>query len=137
MQCVLWLRTLPLCWEGSDAAMHHAVPCGPWPSNIKKMLAGLSMQLGSRVSNPRAHVFKAPDIELSCKTCGQAASLMSARRADMRLQCHVSPVNHSRGTTTALGDPTGQCHTADRAQRGRMIRQDVLHVVGVIISTSS
>lgn len=44
------LQTLPLCREGSGAATRPAVICGPWPSSIKKNLAGLPMQLGSYVS---------------------------------------------------------------------------------------
>jgi hypothetical protein len=35
----------------------------------------------------------------ACKMCGQVAIVW--------LQHHVSPVDHSRGTTTVPGDPTG------------------------------
>jgi hypothetical protein len=47
--------------KGSGAATHPAVPYGPHTSSIKKGLASLPIQLGSRVSKACTHVPKAPD----------------------------------------------------------------------------
>jgi hypothetical protein len=47
--------------EGSGAAMHPAVLSRSCALSIKKGLAGLPMQLGSRVSKSHAHVPKVPD----------------------------------------------------------------------------
>jgi hypothetical protein len=46
--------------EGSGAVTHPIVPCGPRASSIKKGLAGLAMQLGSRISKECSRVFKTP-----------------------------------------------------------------------------
>jgi hypothetical protein len=95
---------------------------------IKKGLADLPVQLGSRVSKSRAHVPKMPDVSAimglqdasvgytfnAYKTCGQAAHLMPTRRAHMRLQYNANPVDHSQGTTTVLGDAIGRSHVAGR-----------------------
>jgi hypothetical protein len=103
-----WLRTLPPCWrelrrrrvfygsghrlptgKGFGVAMHPAVPYRLRASSIKKGLADLPMQLGSRVSKPCAHVPNVPDARaimglqdvqasgtiIACKTCGQAATV--------------------------------------------------------------
>jgi hypothetical protein len=59
------------------------------------------------------------------KTCGHVAT--------MQLQYHAGPVDHSEGIATVPGDPTGRRHTMDWAQRGRMTRYDILHVVEDII----
>jgi hypothetical protein len=123
---VVWLRILPPCQEGSGAATAYLmVSCGPQASIIKKSLADLPVQLGTHVLNTRAHVSNVPDVRAivilqvvragctvnACKTCGHAA-IVQCRPcwplAKAPLQCQR--------------DPTGQCHTADRAQRGR--RQD-------------
>jgi hypothetical protein len=59
---VLWLEILPPYRESSGAATAcPAVSCGPQPSNIKKSLAGMRVQLGSHVPNARTHVSKAHD----------------------------------------------------------------------------
>jgi hypothetical protein len=138
---VPWLQILPPNQEGSDAATAcPSVSCGPQASSIKKSLAGLSVQLGSHAPNARAHVSNTPDARTitdlqdvrasgtfnACKTCRQAADLMSVRRADMWLQYHTGPVDQLRGTAISPGDLTGQCRTVDRAQQGRTTRQDVL-----------
>jgi hypothetical protein len=49
------------------------------------------------------------------------------------LQYHAGLAGHSRGTAIAIGNLTGQCHTMDRAQHGKMIRPNVLYVVEDII----
>jgi hypothetical protein len=102
-----WLRTLPPCWrelrcrrvfygsghhlptgKGFGAAMHPAVPYRLRASSIKKGLADLPMQLGSRVSKPCVHVPNVPDaraimglqdmwigdVIITCKTCGQGSN---------------------------------------------------------------
>jgi hypothetical protein len=48
--------------ESSGTTTRPAVRCGPWASSIKKCLAGLPKQLGSRVFKARVHVSKAPDV---------------------------------------------------------------------------
>jgi hypothetical protein len=86
---VLRLRTLPPCLEGSSTITNPTVPCGLQASSIKKNLAGMSMQLGSRVFKTRTYVSKASDVKVimglqdvragctfsACKTCGQAATV--------------------------------------------------------------
>jgi hypothetical protein len=49
---------------GLRAATRPTIPCGRRVSNIKKSLAGLSMQPDSHVPNARAHVCKAPDVRV-------------------------------------------------------------------------
>jgi hypothetical protein len=133
------LRNLPPFQEGSGAVTHHAVPCGPRASRIKKSLADLPMQLGSWVSKAHMHVSKvadaraimglqdmrAGDISNACKTCEHVAIV--------RLQYCTGPVDHSHDTATVPGDLTGQHHSMDRAQRGRTTRQDIPHAVEDII----
>jgi hypothetical protein len=46
---------------GSGAASCLMTLCGPWVSDIKKGLAGLTMRLGLRVSMACLHVFETPD----------------------------------------------------------------------------
>jgi hypothetical protein len=53
---------------------------------------------------------------------------MLVRCADKQLQCSVSPIDHSQGTTTVPGDATGHSHVADHVQRGGTTREGVLHV---------
>jgi hypothetical protein len=51
--------------EGSSAGTAYlAVSCGPQDSNIKKSLAGLSVQLGSPVLNAHAHVCKTLEVRV-------------------------------------------------------------------------
>jgi hypothetical protein len=123
---VLWLRTSPLnrgrlqtlppnqggfrcCYTSHDSQWVVGL------RYIKKGLVGLAMPLVTRVSKARPHVSEAPDTLaiMACKTCGQAAPLMPARRADMRLQCCAGPVDHTQDTTTVQGDPTGWYHAGD------------------------
>jgi hypothetical protein len=62
--CVLRLRILPPCREGSGVATACPVDfCGPRVLSIKKILAGLSVQLGPYVPNARAHIPKVPDVK--------------------------------------------------------------------------
>jgi hypothetical protein len=80
------------------------VPCRPHASSIKKSLAGLPVQLGSRVSKAHAHVFKAPDARaimgLQDVQVGGVfnAYKMCRQAAIVRLQCSTDPVDHSQGT---------------------------------------
>jgi hypothetical protein len=81
--------------EGFGATTHPAVSSGPQTSSIKKGLAGLSMQLGSRVSKARSRASKTSAPE----------QLYPARRVDRRLQCNAGPVNHSQDTATVVRQP--------------------------------
>jgi hypothetical protein len=81
LPCVIWLRISPPTEVGTDTATCPMaleltfrlrcapalprvprVPMGHELQNIKKSLAGLPVQLGTHVSNARAHVSKAPQI---------------------------------------------------------------------------
>jgi hypothetical protein len=106
--CILQLHILPPCkgglWsatcptapdpapyrEGSSVATAWpTVSYGPRGSNIKKILAGLPVQLGSHVPNARTPVSKAPDLRAvlgpqdlregstfnACKMCGHVATV--------------------------------------------------------------
>jgi hypothetical protein len=46
---------------GLQVTTCHAVPYGPRASSIKKILAGLPLQLGLHVPNAHVHISKAPD----------------------------------------------------------------------------
>jgi hypothetical protein len=87
---VVWLETPPLGQGGSRCC--HMSRGSQWAMGlryIKKGLATLGTQLGSRVLKARAHVPKAPNaraimgqqdvqiggIIIACKTCGQASTV--------------------------------------------------------------
>jgi hypothetical protein len=86
--------------EGSGATTRSAVPCGPRTSSIKKGLAGLAMQLGSRVFMARSRVPKARSRVSKTSAPDQ---LYPARHVDRRLQCNAGPINHSQDTATVVG----------------------------------
>jgi hypothetical protein len=62
-----------------------------------------------------------------CKMYEQAAQLMPARHVGIRLKCGASPVDHSQGIATVLGDTIGRSLAADRGLHGRATRQSALH----------
>jgi hypothetical protein len=141
LPCVPRLRTSLPCWEGLrchhmayDSGPHlpvgecfGATTCpkvlyGLQDSYIKKGIAGLPMQLGSRAFNAHScvsmthlHVSKVHDARaiMACKTCGHATPSWPTRCANRRLQCSAGPVDHSRDTTIVRGGPIGWHHTAD------------------------
>jgi hypothetical protein len=127
---------------GLWAATHPVVPCGPQASNIKKILAGLPVQIGSYVPNSRVHVSMAPDVRAimslqdvwagstvnARKTCGQVATV--------RHQCSVGPVDHSSSTAIVPDDPTAWHHVADRVWRGRMTIRDIPTPLKISFATS-
>jgi hypothetical protein len=84
----------------SGAATYPMATCGPRASSIKKSLVALPVQLDMHVPSAHAQVSKAPN--RACKTCGQVAHSMSARRADMQLQCDYSTVTALYTTCLAL-----------------------------------
>jgi hypothetical protein len=131
---VLWLRTLSP--DQGEYRRCHASRRSQRATGlryIEKGLAGLPIQLGSRVSKLCMHVFKTPNVRAimsmqdarascafnACKTCGQFATI--------KLHCSTGPVDHSQGTATVSGDTTGWSHVANRVRRGRAIRQGELH----------
>jgi hypothetical protein len=115
--------------NGSDAVMCPIELYASQVSRITKGLAGLAMQLGSRVS-------KTPTPE----------QLRHVRRASRRHQwglqdmwtCDYSatPVLLTTHETRRQlwGDPTGRHHTTDCVGYGSATGQDVLHAAQVIIS---
>jgi hypothetical protein len=77
------------------------------------------MQLGTHISNIRAHISKVPDIRvimgLQDVRVGSIVNVYKACRqaATVRLQCSANIVDHSPDTSTVLNDSTARCHTAD------------------------
>jgi hypothetical protein len=133
----------PSCRGGLQCYTCHAIFYAVRDSYIKKGIADLLTQLGSHGFKACSHVFKvcprvskAPDTRaiIACKTCRQVEPSWPARRADMRLQCSTDPVDHSKDIATVQSDPTGRCHTANRARRGRATGYGAPHAIEDIIS---
>jgi hypothetical protein len=114
LPCAPWLWTPPPCSgglqdyhlphgsephlptrEGSGAATCPVALSWPRASGIKKGLAGLGMQLGSRVPKACSRITKAPSPDKHYKTCGQVAPLSPFRRANRQTQCNAGPIDHA------------------------------------------
>jgi hypothetical protein len=78
---VSWLRALLPRWVSSGAATSPTAPNGLWTTGIKKGLAALGMQLGSRVSKACSCVTESPATHASCYSAV--------------LQCSADPADHS------------------------------------------
>jgi hypothetical protein len=87
---VLWLRSSPPGLVGSGAVTCPRAPCEPWVSSIKKRLADLPMQLGTHISNARAHVSNAPHVRAVMRLQDVRAYNIVNTCADMHLQCGYS-----------------------------------------------
>jgi hypothetical protein len=123
---VSWLQTPPSYWnwlqnyhlshgyepcfltgEGYGATTCLAVLYGSLDSGIKK---------GKLIRVVEAY-----------KTCGQATPLWPTKRADMPLQCNISPTDHSQAQQQWRGDPTERYRAAGCMQCGSPTWWGVLH----------
>jgi hypothetical protein len=76
-----WLRALLPRGESSDATTSPTAPSGLWTTGIKKGLAALGTQLGSRVSKACSCITKVPVRRAGCYSAA--------------LQCIAGPADHS------------------------------------------
>jgi hypothetical protein len=106
--CVMCLRILPPCGEGSGPPRILRPPVGHGPQVQRKAqqayLCGKARLFPMHVRTFSWCLTSEPS--WACKTCGQASLPVLVRRADMRLQCSANAADHPPGTTTVYGDPT-------------------------------
>jgi hypothetical protein len=121
---VLWLLTLPPGQGGSQC--YHTSHSPQWIVDlryIKKGLAGLHMQLCSRVSKAHAHVPKMSDARvimglqdvwinddiITCKTCGRDATVQ-LNSVMPRRSSHQLPTASYKALPAVIGRQPPQCH---------------------------